>query len=169
MSKKAGTFDTFFDVGRDQLIAFLEPNGVPDVPAKYDAGVNRGLGVPAVICLRGRFGGCAGREAKEFLTSTPPDFELTSLSQTFGRDRIVEEFVIRFTHTLKMNWMLPGLLATGRKVELGLVGIIQFQAGKVANERLYWDQATVLSQLRVLDHPVAAAGVGSAAQLLQLR
>ena len=37
----------FFDVGRDQLIAFLEPNGVPDVPVKYDAGINRGLGVPA--------------------------------------------------------------------------------------------------------------------------
>jgi catechol 2,3-dioxygenase-like lactoylglutathione lyase family enzyme len=37
----------FFNVGRDQLIAFLEPNGVPDVPAKYDAGINRGLGVPA--------------------------------------------------------------------------------------------------------------------------
>ena len=37
----------FFDVGRDQLIAFLEPNGVPDVPAKYDAGINRGLGVTA--------------------------------------------------------------------------------------------------------------------------
>ena len=37
----------FFDVGRGQLIAFLEPNGVPDVPTKYDAGINRGLGVPA--------------------------------------------------------------------------------------------------------------------------
>src|SRR5215471_8414414 len=37
----------FFDIGRDQLIAFLEPNGVPDVPVKYDAGFNRGLGVPA--------------------------------------------------------------------------------------------------------------------------
>src|SRR5260370_41302396 len=37
----------FFDVGRDQLLAFLEPRGVPDVPAKYDAGINRGLGVPA--------------------------------------------------------------------------------------------------------------------------
>jgi catechol 2,3-dioxygenase-like lactoylglutathione lyase family enzyme len=39
----------FFDVGRDQLIAFLEPHGVPDVPAKYDAGINRGLGVPAAF------------------------------------------------------------------------------------------------------------------------
>jgi catechol 2,3-dioxygenase-like lactoylglutathione lyase family enzyme len=37
----------FFDIGHDQLIAFLEPNGVPDVPASYDAGINRGLGVPA--------------------------------------------------------------------------------------------------------------------------
>src|SRR5258705_6527549 len=37
----------FFDVGRDQLIAFLEPRGVPGVPAEYDAGINRGLGVPA--------------------------------------------------------------------------------------------------------------------------
>jgi catechol 2,3-dioxygenase-like lactoylglutathione lyase family enzyme len=37
----------FFDIGRDQLIAFLEPNGVPDVPASYDAGINQGLGVPA--------------------------------------------------------------------------------------------------------------------------
>jgi catechol 2,3-dioxygenase-like lactoylglutathione lyase family enzyme len=37
----------FFDVGHDQLIAFLEPNDVPGVPADYDAGINRGLGVPA--------------------------------------------------------------------------------------------------------------------------
>lgn len=107
--------------------------------------------------------------ADQFLPSIPPDFELISLSQTFGEDRIVEEFVIRFTHTLRMDWMLPGIPATGRRVEFALVGIIQFQAGKVANEHLYWDQATVLSQLGILDHPSAAAGVGSAAELLKLR
>ena len=39
----------FFDVGRDQLIAFLEPRGIPDVPAEFDAGINRGLGVPAAF------------------------------------------------------------------------------------------------------------------------
>ena len=57
----------FFDVGRDQLVAFLEPNGVPDVPAKYDAGINRGLGVPRrllSLCLRGGFAGCSGRKAR---------------------------------------------------------------------------------------------------------
>ena len=37
----------FFDTGRGQLIAFMEPHGVPEVPAEYDAGINRGLGVPA--------------------------------------------------------------------------------------------------------------------------
>jgi carboxymethylenebutenolidase len=106
--------------------------------------------------------------AKSFLPSIPPDFELVSLSQTFGSDRIVEEFVVRFTHTLPTDWMLPGVPATGRPVEFGLIGVVQFHAGKVAAERLYWDQATVLTQLGLTGHPVAAAGVGSAARLLQL-
>src|SRR5215468_3254623 len=39
----------FFDTGRDQLIAFMEPRGVPDVPAEFDAGINRGLRVPAAF------------------------------------------------------------------------------------------------------------------------
>ncbi len=119
----------------------------------------------------GRVGRAAVHEfyANQFLPNIPPDFELTSLSQTFGNDRLVEEFVTWFTHTLDMDWMLPAIPATGRRVEFALVVIIQFQAGKVANEHIYWDQASVLSQLGILDHPVAAAGVGSAAQLLKLR
>jgi catechol 2,3-dioxygenase-like lactoylglutathione lyase family enzyme len=39
----------FFDTGRDQLIAFMEARGVPGVPAEYDAGINRGLGVPSAF------------------------------------------------------------------------------------------------------------------------
>jgi carboxymethylenebutenolidase len=106
--------------------------------------------------------------ANQFLPNIPPDIELDSLSQIFSSDRIVEEFVVRFTHTLEMGWMLPAVPPTGRNVEFLLVGIITFQAGKVAHEHIYWDQATVLSQLGVLDHPAAAAGVDSAAQLLKL-
>jgi carboxymethylenebutenolidase len=60
------------------------------------------------------------------------------------------------------------LPATNRKVEFVLVGIVGFQGGKVSSEHLLWDQATVLCQLGVLDHPTAAAGLGSAAQLLKL-
>ena len=127
--------------------------------------------VLAIPSGRGGVGRAAVHEfyANQFLPNIPPDIELISVSQTFGGNRIAEEFAVRFTHTVGMDWMLPGVPPTGRRVEFALVGIIQFQAGKVAHEHLYWDQATVLSQLGVLDHPVAAAGVGSAVQLLKLR
>ena len=49
--------------------------------------------------------------AMQFLPNIPTDLEITSLSQTFGDDRIVEEMVIRFTHTVDMDWMLPGVPA----------------------------------------------------------
>jgi carboxymethylenebutenolidase len=125
------------------------------------------LAIPCGIGATGRIG---VREfyANHFLPKIPSDLELTSLWQTFGNDRLVEEMVMRFTHSIAMDWMLPGLPATGRRVEFALVGVIQFAAGRVAGERLYWDQATLLSQLGALDHPAAVAGVGSAAQLLKL-
>jgi carboxymethylenebutenolidase len=107
--------------------------------------------------------------ANKFLPNIPPDLELTAVSQTFGDDRIVEELVMRFTHAIDMDWILPGLRPTGRRAGFLLAAIIHFQDGKVASEHLYWDQATVLAQLGVLDHPLAAAGVGSAEQLLKLR
>src|SRR6266850_7061502 len=84
---------------------------------------------PYVLAIPSGMGG-SGRAgvhkfyANQFLPKIPSDFELTSLAQTFGNDRIVEEFVIRFTHTLEMGWMLPSLQATGRRVECALVGII---------------------------------------------
>ncbi len=107
--------------------------------------------------------------ANKFLPGIPPDLEITSLSQTFGNDRIVEEMVIRFTHSIDMEWILPSLRPTGRKAEFVIAGIIQVQDGKVAHEHLYWDQATLLSQMGVLDLPLAAGGVGSAERLLTLR
>jgi carboxymethylenebutenolidase len=126
--------------------------------------------VLAIPCGTGGTGRIGVREfyANRFLPNIPPDLEFTSLSQTFGQDRLVEEMVMRFTHSIEMDWMLPGVPATGRSVEFAMVGIIRFQADKIANERLYWDQATVLSQLGVLHHPLAAAGVSSATQLLKL-
>jgi carboxymethylenebutenolidase len=61
--------------------------------------------VLAVPSGKGGMGRIGVREfyAGQFLPHIPPDFDLDSLSQTFGEDRIVEEFVIRFTHTLDMD------------------------------------------------------------------
>ena len=118
-----------------------------------------------------RVGRVAVREfyADHFLPQIPPDLEITSLTQTFGNDRLVEEMVVRFTHSLEMDWILPGLRPTRRTAEFVLAGVIQFEGGKVAHEHLYWDQATLRSQMGVLDNPLAAGGVDSAKRLLRLR
>ena len=39
----------FFDVGNGEMLAFMEPHGIPGVPVEYDTGINRGLGVPEVF------------------------------------------------------------------------------------------------------------------------
>jgi carboxymethylenebutenolidase len=89
-----------------------------------------------------RTGRAAVREfyANKFLPKLPADLELTSLSQTFGADRIVEEMVMRFTHTVEMDRLLPGARPTHRSAEFALVGVVQFKSGKIAAEHLYWDR-----------------------------
>jgi carboxymethylenebutenolidase len=59
--------------------------------------------------------------------------------------------VFKFTHTIKMDWMLPGVAPTGKRVEVPLVAIVHFRDGKLAHEHIYWDQASVLVQLGLLD------------------
>ncbi len=52
-----------------------------------------------------------------FIPKNPPDTEITLLSRTVGEDRVVEELILSFTHTTQMDWMLPGVLPTGKRVE----------------------------------------------------
>jgi hypothetical protein len=88
------------------------------VPKDADAALATMTEDPYVFAIPSGTGG-SGRAgvlefyANQFLPKIPPDFEPTSLSRTFSNDRIVEEFVIRFTHTLDMDWTLPGVSATG--------------------------------------------------------
>jgi carboxymethylenebutenolidase len=95
-----------------------------------------------------------------FIPKMPPDLQMTSVSRTIGTDQLVEEMVLKFTHTLEIDWMLPGIAPTGRQVEVALVVVVRFRDGKVAHEHIYWDQASVLAQLGLIDPgvlPVAAA------------
>ena len=90
----------------------------------------------------------------------PPDVELITVSRTIGEDQLVEEIVIKFTHTTPIDWMLPGISPTGKRVEIAVAVIIKFDEGKVAHEHIYWDQASVLVQLGLLDptgFPVSGA------------
>src|SRR5215475_10551016 len=81
---------------------------------------------------------------KYFLPQIPPDTEVVPVSRTIGQGRLVDEIVVRFTHTIPMDWMLPGIPPTGKRVEVGLVVVVQFDGDKMAHETLYWDQASVL-------------------------
>jgi carboxymethylenebutenolidase len=89
--------------------------------------------------------------AKHFIGANPPDFAMIPVSRTVGTDRVVDEFVLRFTHTTKIDWMLPGSAPTGRPVEIPMVAIVQFQGDKLVHEHIYWDQASVLVQIGLLD------------------
>jgi carboxymethylenebutenolidase len=85
-----------------------------------------------------------------FIGSWPDDLEMTTVSRTFGDDRMVEEVHLRFTHSKRMNWLLPGVLPTNRVVDIDFVVVGEFRDGKLACERIYWDQATVLRQVGLL-------------------
>jgi carboxymethylenebutenolidase len=81
----------------------------------------------------------------------PPDVDIAVVSRTVGSDQIVEELVIRFTHTTPIDWMLPGVEPTGKPVEVCVVVIVKTEDGKIAHEHIYWDQASVLAQIGLLD------------------
>jgi carboxymethylenebutenolidase len=95
-----------------------------------------------------------------FIGANPADLRLIPVSRTVGADRLVDEMVCSFTHTSEIDWMLPGIPPTGRRVEIPVVAIVHFRDGKVAHEHIYWDQASVLVQIGKLDPeglPVAGA------------
>ncbi len=105
--------------------------------------------------------------SKRFIPQMPPDTGMTPVSRTIGVDRVVDEMVFEFTHTIKMDWMLPKVEPTGKHVKVALVVIVHFRDGKLAHEHIYWDQASVLAQLGLIDaSALPVAGVESAAKVL---
>lgn len=90
----------------------------------------------------------------------PPDVTMTAVSRTVGEAQIVEEMVISFTHTTEIDWMLPGVKPTGKRVEAAFVVVAGVSNGKVSHEHIYWDQASVLVQVGLLD-PTGLPVVGA--------
>ena len=104
--------------------------------------------------------------ASHFLSQIPPDMETVPVSRTIGQGRIVDEMIMRFTHSIQMDWLLPGIPATGKRLEVPMVAIIQFEGDKVAHEHIYWDQASVLVQAGLLNRKLPVRGGEIAAQVL---
>jgi carboxymethylenebutenolidase len=104
---------------------------------------------------------------KYFIPGMPDDVELVPISRTVGYDRIVDEFVFSCTHAVQMDWLLPGVKPTGRRLQLVTVVVVYFQAGKIHHEHIHWDQATALVQLGLLDpEGLPVSGAESARKML---
>jgi len=86
-----------------------------------------------------------------FIPTAPKDSRLVPISRTVGADRVVDEMLFCFTHDNEIDWMLPGVKPTGRSVEVPLVAIVRFRGDKIHSEHIYWDQASVLVQVGLLD------------------
>jgi carboxymethylenebutenolidase len=121
--------------------------------------------VPLMIGAQGRIE-LRDFYANHFLSQIPPDMEMVTVSRTIGRDQVVDELIMRFTHSIRLDWLLPGIPPTGKRVELPFVVIVQFEGDRVAHEHLYWDQASVLVQVGLLDRTLPVRGGETAAQVL---
>lgn len=113
---------------------------------------------PRVIITPILVGGAGTEElhtfyARHFLNQVPADMEILRLSRTIGQDRVVDEIVLRFTHDIQMDWVLPGVPATGKKLEFPMVVIVYMDGDKIAAEHLYWDNASILKQAGLLHDP----------------
>ena len=124
-----------------------------------------------VPALTGAVGGDGVREfySTQFIGQTPADATLHPIARTVSEDRVVDEFVFEFTHDSEIPFLLPGVTPTGRKVRVAMVVVMGFEGDKVAHEHIYWDQATVLAQIGLLDpSALPVTGAEQADRLLEL-
>ncbi len=106
-----------------------------------------------VPVMTGGVGSAAVRSfyGRHFIGKWPEDTEITRVSRTVGEEQVVDELVISFTHDIEMDALLPGVPATGHSVRLPFCVVVKFEDGKVAHEHIYWDHASLLTQVGILD------------------
>jgi carboxymethylenebutenolidase len=105
-----------------------------------------------------------------FIGHWPADATIRRISRTVGASQVVDELVLSFTHDITMSHLLPGVAPTGRRVRVPVCVVAGFQDGKLSHEHIYWDQASVLVQVGLLDPAgLPVAGAEQAEKLLDPR
>ena len=152
--------------------ALFEAQMQAELNGDLDATMATMVADPHLINLASGTGGQGAEGVREFYATQligqffPPDVEFIQISRTVDGERLVDELVIRFTHTTAIGHLLPGVAPTGRRVEMALVVIVGVREGKVAYEHIYWDQAGLLVQLGLLDPSGLPIGLDTASRLL---
>lgn len=106
--------------------------------------------------------------SRYFLNQIPADMKMTPISRTVGSERVVDEMVLRFTHSIQMDWLLPGVPPTNKPIEMAMVVIVQFDPAtrKIAHENLYWDMGSIMLQVGLIDASLPVRGAESARQVV---
>ena len=127
--------------------------------------------VHCIATLAGGFGGQGVRSfySEHFINQIPKDAKVTPISRTVGKDQVVDEIIVSFTHNTQWDYLLPGIPPTGKHVELPHIVVMKFENGKVAHEHVWWDQASLLVQVGLLDAAkLPVVGVEQAKKLLRV-
>jgi carboxymethylenebutenolidase len=175
------------EIDDSQKVEMLKTREVPDLGALFDAHIAREFAdrdvnatmetmvpepyVHCVAVMTGGFGGEGVRRfySEHFINQIPKDAKVTPISRTIGKDQVVDELIVSFTHNTQWDYLLPGIPPTGKKVELPHVVVMKFENGKVAHEHVWWDQASLLVQVGLLDPAnLPVVGVEQARRLLRV-
>jgi carboxymethylenebutenolidase len=142
------------------------------VAKDLDATMETMIPSPHVTHVPTLAGGVGGEDVRRFYGSHfighwPEDARITRISRTVGDACVVDEMVMHFTHDVVVDAFLPGVAPTGQPVQLPVVVVAGFEGDKIAFERIYWDQASLLAQIGLLDTTsLPVCGVEQAAKVL---
>nr|GAT46223.1 predicted protein [Mycena chlorophos] len=93
-----------------------------------------------------------------FVFSNPRDTVLQSVSRTVGGDRVVDEFIFHCTHDRQIDWLLPQVPPTGKKLAIPMLGVINIRGDRLYHEHIWWDQGTVCLQAGLMPTHVQMEG-----------
>jgi carboxymethylenebutenolidase len=105
----------------------------------------------------------------DFVGKMPKDLKITRISRTVGKNQVVDELILAFTHDKEIRSMLPGIQPTGKYVEIPHVVVMKLRGSKILYEHIYWDQASLLTQIGALDpRSLPITGVEQSKKLKEL-
>jgi carboxymethylenebutenolidase len=106
----------------------------------------------------------------ELIGKMPDDTKFVRISRTIDKNQVVDELILSFTHDREIEFMLPGIPPTGKYVELPHVVVMKFNDGKIAHEHIYWDQASLLVQIGLLDPKrLPVSGIEQTRMLIEIQ
>jgi len=140
--KLAAVFDTHINCEFDKIDVFATMQTMVKDPYVHHVPVlTGGIGYEKVYTFY----------RDSFIGKMPSDTKFVQISRTIGKYQVVDELILSFTHVIEIPAMVPGIPPTGKHVELPLVVVMRFKGNKIAHQHIYWDQASLLSQIGLID------------------